>query len=255
MPIPLVVANWKMHTTVAQAQELVAELRHALAGIEGVERVLCPPFVSLPAVHEALRGYPIAVGAQNMHWEDQGAFTGEVSPLMLRDYCTFVILGHSERRHLFGESDEMVQRKVRAAFRHGLRPILCVGETLEERRAGRAEAVVRRQLEAALAGVDDPRGLVVAYEPVWAIGTGVPATPETAGEMMGEVVLRTLAALFGEHRALEVPLLYGGSVNAQNIGGFVREPAVHGALVGGASLKPREFVEIVRLTAEAKAER
>jgi len=232
---------------------LASGVRRALGDDpNGVKTVLCPPFISLAAVKQALDGSDIALGAQNMHFEARGAFTGEVSPAMLAGLCQYVILGHSERRHIFGERDDLINRKVKAASAAGLQPILCVGETLEERKQGHADEVIGRQLRQGLAGVERCDGLVVAYEPVWAIGTGVPATPEIAQQVMGGVVLATLSALFGEHAALEVPLLYGGSVNPGNVAAFARQPAIHGALVGGASLVAEQFVEIVRATARAK---
>ncbi|MCS7206358.1 MAG: triose-phosphate isomerase [Dehalococcoidia bacterium] len=247
MPIPMLVGNWKMHTTVDEAVALAQAIRSQLHDPPHVLTVLCPPFISLVPVAQLLQGSTIALGAQNMHYEAKGAFTGEISPAMLKDWCQFVILGHSERRHIFGESDEVVNRKVKAALAWGLRPILCVGETLPERQAGQAVAVVRQQVERALEGVADCNGLVVAYEPVWAIGTGMPATPEAAEEMMVEGVLRGLASLFGEHNAVKVPLLYGGSVTPENLEGFVRQPAIHGALVGGASLRADAFCAMVRI--------
>ena len=242
-----------MNTTLKDAIALATRVREALtSGPRGVHVVLCPPFVSLAAVAQAVDGSGIAVGAQNMYFEAKGAFTGEVSPAMLAGLCQYVILGHSERRHIFGERDDLINRKVVAAFAAGLRPILCVGETLEERKQGRAEEVIGGQLRAGLEGVEQCEGLVVAYEPVWAIGTGVPATPDIAQEVMGGVVLATLSALFGEHAALEAPLLYGGSVNPGNVAAYARQPAIHGALVGGASLVAEQFVEIVQTTARAK---
>ncbi|MBI4336658.1 MAG: triose-phosphate isomerase [Chloroflexi bacterium] len=250
MPSPLIVGNWKMHKTVAEAAELARAVRKALEGVLGVEVVLCPPFTALCAVKEALEGSGIGVGAQNMHPSEKGAFTGEVSPLMLQELCEYVILGHSERRHIFGETDEFISRKVKATLTAGLRPIICVGETLEQRRAGRADEVVGAQLRSALAGVASAEELVVAYEPVWAIGTGVPATPEAAQGVMGGIIQATLVGLFGEETAFQVPLLYGGSVTASNIEGFAAQPAIHGALVGGASLKAEEFAQIVRTAAK-----
>ncbi|MFN3974204.1 MAG: triose-phosphate isomerase [Dehalococcoidia bacterium] len=247
MPLPMLVGNWKMHTTIPEAVALALSIRANLDNPSHVLAVLCPPFVSLAPVAQVLQGSSIALGAQNMHYETKGAFTGEVSPAMLKDLCQFVILGHSERRHIFGETDEVVNRKVKAALAWELRPILCVGETLQERRAGHALEVVRRQVERGLEGVADCHGVVIAYEPVWAIGTGVPATPEAAQEMMVEGVLRALAGLFGEHDALEVPLLYGGSVTPDNLEGFVRQPCIHGALVGGASLRADAFCQMVRI--------
>ena len=186
-----------------------------------------------------------------MHHQPSGAFTGEIAPTMLQGLCDYVILGHSERRQLFGEDDELINRKVQAAFQHGLRPILCVGESLDQRETGQAGTVVSQQLRAGLAGILDITGLVVAYEPVWAIGTGRAATPEVAAEMMGNVISDALRSLHPE-AAGETPLLYGGSVNPDNIAGFAALDSVHGALVGGASLQADQFAEIARLTAEAK---
>ena len=251
MPVTVVAANWKMNTSLAEATDLATSVRDGLGAVSGVEVILCPPFISLTAVQDVVQGSPIKIGAQNMHFEAAGAFTGEVSPQMLQGICHYVILGHSERRHVFGETDDLVNRKVKAAFQHGLRPILCVGETLEQRESGEAEAVVSRQLRAGLADVLDITGLVVAYEPVWAIGTGRAATPELASEIMGGPVRETLRSLYVA-AAEDVPLLYGGSVNPDNIGGFVAQGCVHGALVGGASLQAAQFVEIVQITARAK---
>ena len=250
MPTPVVAGNWKMNTTVAEAVALVSDLKEELNRVQGVEKVLCPPFVSLTVVRNLVYGSSIRLGAQNMHHEERGAFTGEISPLMVKELCEYVILGHSERRNLFHEDDALVGRKVRAAFRLGLRPILCVGERLEERQAGQAQAVVLRQLRAALEEVSAAQGLVVAYEPVWAIGTGVAATPADAEAVMA-VLQGFLHERFGD-AAEEVPLLYGGSVTAANVSEFVRQPAIHGVLVGGASLRAAEFLEITRQTARAK---
>jgi triosephosphate isomerase len=252
MPQPIVAGNWKMHTSLKEAERLALDLRREIDGVAEVEKVLCPPFPYLALVRQCVKGSSLKVGAQNVHHAEKGAFTGEVSPAMLAELCQYVILGHSERRLHFGEADDAVSLKLKAAFRFGLRPILCVGETLEQRQRGEAEAVVRRQLEGALAGIAAPGNLVVAYEPVWAIGTGVPATPEAARQVMEGAVLRTLAALFGEHAALEIPLLYGGSVTAENVEGFVKEPCIHGALVGGASLRAADFAAIVHTTARVK---
>ena len=252
MPSPVVVANWKMNTDLAEAMVLAAGVREGAGGVSDVEIILCPPFISLNAVGDTVKGTSIKVGAQNMYFEPSGAFTGEIAPPMLQGLCDYVILGHSERRQLFGEGDELINQKIQAAFQHGLRPILCVGETLEQRESGNAGPVVSRQLRTGLAGVLDITGLVVAYEPVWAIGTGRAATPEIAGEMMGGIILETLRSLH-PGAAEEVPLLYGGSVNPENISGFAGQDSVHGALVGGASLRADQFLEIARLTAEAKA--
>ena len=251
MPVPVVAGNWKMNTSLTQAVQLAGQVRERLGSHSEIEVILCPPFISLAAIRDVVEGSPIKLGAQNMHFETSGAFTGEVSPAMLRGICDYVILGHSERRQLFGETDTLINRKVRAAAQHGLRPILCVGETLEEREGGLAGSVVSRQLRAALADVFDITGLVVAYEPVWAIGTGRAATPELAAEVMAGPVQETLRSLFGA-AADDVPLLYGGSVNPGNVSGFAAQSCIHGALVGGASLQADQFVEIVRITARAK---
>lgn len=251
MPVPTIAGNWKMNTTVHEATRLATGVRDGLRMSSGVEIVLCPPFIALQPVRDAVQGSPIKVGAQNMHFEDSGAYTGEVGPLMLQGLCEYVVLGHSERRQLFGETDDRVNRKVKAAFKHGLQPILCVGETLEHREAGRAGAVVAQQLRDALSGVQDITGLLVAYAPVWAIGTGQAATPEIAAEIMGGTVLASLTALFGQ-AADDVPLLYGGSVNPENVGSYLRLGAIHGALVGGASLDANQFLRIIQATAEAK---
>ena len=248
MPTTIIAGNWKMNTTRQEAHALVERMRGPLDAVEGVTALVCPPFVHLETVADALRGTSVALGAQNMHPESSGAFTGEVSPDMLRGLCQFVILGHSERRELFGETDEFTNRKVRAAISAGLRPILCVGEGLEQREGGVADAVVERQVVLGLDGVEDATPLVVAYEPVWAIGTGRAATPDVAQSMMANI-RGVLAKQFGAEAAGEVPLLYGGSVNAANAADYVREQDVNGALVGGASLDPEAFAQIVRLAA------
>ena len=241
-----------MNTTIGDAAELASSLVGGLDAVTGVEKVVCPPFVSLAVAAEILRGSTVALGAQNMYHETDGAFTGEVSPTMLASICRFVILGHSERRQLFGETDESVNRKILAAQSVGLRPIVCVGEQLSEREAGRAEEVVVGQTRACLGGVSATEGLVVAYEPVWAIGTGMAATPEIAGGMMGNI-RGVLTAAYGPGPASEVPLLYGGSVNPDNIGDFMEQDDVNGALVGGASLDSASFVAIAGTVAEASA--
>ena len=249
MPTPIVAGNWKMNTTLDEAIALLSQLCDDLDAIPGVEKVVCPPFISLAAASSLLEGTSIGLGAQNMHHEAKGAYTGEVSPDMLAGLCQYVILGHSERRQYFGETDESVNRKVKAALEVGLRPILCVGERLEERQAGSAEEVVVRQLRGALEGVPSADTLVVAYEPVWAIGTGVAATPDDAEAMM-TTIRRCLSELYGEDAAVEVPLLYGGSVTPGNVADYASQPNVNGALVGGASLNAASFVEIARRVAE-----
>ena len=252
MPVPIVAGNWKMNTSVNEAMKLALELLELLDSIPQIEKVLCPPFISLEPVCRIIHGSSITLGAQNMHHQERGAFTGEVSPAMLAGLCQYVILGHSERRQQFGETDDYINLKVKAAVAAGMRPILCVGETLEQRQHGIAGEVVANQVKASLDGLGSADGLVVAYEPVWAIGTGVAATPEIASEIMGGTILRTLTELYGESASSQVPLLYGGSVNPENVAAFVREENIHGALVGGASLRADQFVEIVRITAEVK---
>jgi triosephosphate isomerase len=249
MRIPFVAGNWKMNKSVAEARHLVSELVPALEAIEGVEKAVCPPYTALMAVSALLEGTEVALGAQNIYWEESGAFTGEVSPGMVAELCQYVIIGHSERRAYFGETDETVNRKVKAALAHGLKPIVCVGETLEENEAGRTAEVVGRQMREGLAGVRFEAGsypLVIAYEPVWAIGTGKAATPEIAVAVIGDVIRPALAELFGEALAQATRVQYGGSVKGDNAAEFFAEEQIDGALVGGASLKVDDFVAIVR---------
>ena len=248
----VVAGNWKMNTSLAEASALAADLRESIGDMEGVDRVLCPPFPYLSLVRDAVAGSSIAVGAQNLSRHEKGAFTGEVSPGMVAELCSHVIVGHSERRALYGETDESVNLKTEAALKAGLTPIVCVGETLAQREAGAAEAVVERQLVKALDGVETPGAIIVAYEPVWAIGTGVPATPDLAADILGGVIQRVLIVSYGETAASATPLLYGGSVTAESVRGFVEQECIHGALVGGASLRAEEFAQIVRITAEVK---
>jgi len=251
MRLSIIAGNWKMNTTIEQAIELVQEMRGKLDKIEGVEKVLCPPFVSLGAADELLVGSSIKLGAQNMHFEEKGAYTGEVSPLMLAKLCEYVILGHSERRQYFGETDEIVNKKVKTALKSDLKPILCVGERLEENEAGKTEERVTQQVRVALAGIASPQGLVIAYEPVWAIGTGKAATGGQANQTIG-LIRHIMAQLYGKDFAQAMRIQYGGSVTSANIAEFVSQPEIDGALVGGASLKAAEFVSIVEQTARAK---
>jgi triosephosphate isomerase (TIM) len=250
MRTPMVAANWKMNTTLAEALALVDAHRVDLEGVGGVDRVLCPPFISLAALHERLVGSPLRLGAQNMYYEAKGAFTGEISPPMLVDLVDYVILGHSERRHIFGETDETINRKVLAALAYGLRPILCVGETLSENESGQTAAVVSRQLRLGLADVPSVERIVLAYEPVWAIGTGRPATPEGANATMG-ALRAAVSSLYGA-AADDVRILYGGSVTPDNFAGFMEMPEIDGGLVGGASLIAPSFVAIARQAAAAR---
>ena len=240
-----------MNTTLEEAGTLASEVAEGMATAAGVEMILCPPYISLAAVRRAVNGSGIHVGAQNMHFEASGAFTGEVSPAMLRSLCHYVILGHSERRQLFGETDETVNRKVHAALDAGLRPIVCVGETLAQREASQAADVVEGQVLAGVADVNDITDVVVAYEPVWAIGTGRAATPEIAEEIMGGAIRDALRDLFGDDGD-SVPLLYGGSVNVGNAAAFAAQPSINGALVGGASLQADQFLQIAAEVAVAK---
>lgn len=238
-----------MHLTEAQAVTLARKLLWGLDRLpsSGVEVLLCPPFTALSSLHKLLISTPIRLGGQNMHAKSQGAFTGEISPLMLAEFCQYVILGHSERRALFRETDEDINLKVRSAVQHGLVPVLCVGETLEERQAGQAETIIYAQLLAGLQQVGSHTGrqLVIAYEPVWAIGTGQTATPEMVNRLIAATIRPALVRLFGEPVGQAVRVLYGGSVNAGNAAAFLSQPEIDGALVGGASLDPDAFLAIV----------
>ncbi|MFC1993797.1 triose-phosphate isomerase [Chloroflexota bacterium] len=251
MRIPIIAGNWKMNTTVDEAVSLVAAMKGKLDQITGVEKVLCPPFISLIAVREMIKETSIRLGAQNMHFESDGAYTGEISPLMLVGLCEFVILGHSERRIYFGETDLIVNRKVRAALEIGLKPIICIGESLEQNEAGNTVEVVERQVKGALEGVDSPQDIIIAYEPIWAIGTGRAATGEQANATIG--VIRSAAAkLYGESVAQGIRIQYGGSVNAANVVEYIGQPEIDGALVGGASIKTSDFLGIVEAAARGK---
>ncbi len=251
MRTPIIAGNWKMNTTLAEARELVAAMLPELDRIQGAEKVLCPPFISLPAIAEMIKGTSIRLGAQNMHFQEKGAYTGEVSPLMLAPICQYVILGHSERRQYFGETDEVVNQKVTAALKAGLRPIMCVGERLEENESGLTEEVVTRQVRGGLAGIPKPETLVIAYEPVWAIGTGRAATAAQANQTIG-LIRRVVAEVYDNSFADAIRIQYGGSVTAQNAAELMREKEIDGALVGGASLKAQEFVGLTSQAAEAK---
>ena len=245
---PFVAGNWKMNKTVAEARDLVAKMGAPLGVIPNVEKVLCPPFTALMALAEALNGTGIGLGAQDMHWEEKGAFTGQVAPNMVKEFCSYVIIGHSERRTYFGETDETVNKKIHAALKIGLTPIVCVGETLDQYESGLTSEVVRRQINAGLAGIDSANAsrLVVAYEPVWAIGTGKASSGENAQGVHGKVIRPALSGLFGENNAQAIRILYGGSVTAANAAEFFAQPDIDGALVGGASLKVDEFVAIAK---------
>ena len=260
--VPIIAGNWKMHKTVSEAVDLVNALKESTADVEGVEIVVCPPFTALYPVRHALVGVHIEVGAQGAFWETKGAWTSEVSPIMLADLgCRYVIIGHSETRGRFGtvdeglrrvlsyfsETDETVNRKVKAAFAAGLVPIVCCGELLEERKAGRTDDVVQRQIEVDLAGLtpDQARTVVIAYEPVWAIGTGEVCDAPEANRVCGTI--RSLAkGMYGAGAADAVRIQYGGSVKPDNSGELLHQPEIDGALVGGASLRAEDFTAIVR---------
>jgi triosephosphate isomerase len=261
--IPFVAGNWKMFETIAEARHLVSELVPGLQAVVGVEKVLCPPFTALLAVAALLEGTEIGLGAQNMHWEAAGAYTGEVSPTMVAELCHYVIIGHSERRAYFGEIDETVNRKVQAALAHNLTPIVCVGETLHEYETGQTAEVVSGQVRKGLYGLSLAGGepamsglngsaansLVIAYEPVWAIGTGRAATADGANAVVADVIRPALADLFDNGFAQSIRVLYGGSVKGSNAVEFFAQPEIDGALVGGSSLKADEFTQIVQAAA------
>jgi triosephosphate isomerase len=248
MRVPLIVGNWKMFTLPSEAAELSQEIARRLGIPSGVEVVLAPPFTSLASVGPCIRDKGIELAAQDLHWEDRGAFTGAISHGMLEALgCRYVIVGHSERRKHFGETDHQVNLKILAALRGGLRPILCVGEEERERTAGLLRQILGVQVARALEGVGPGFGahLAVAYEPVWAIGTGNAASAEDAAEAH-EVIRRHLERSLGRKGSRDTRILYGGSVTSENVAGFARRPEVDGVLVGGASLKPADFVAIVR---------
>ena len=249
MRIPIIAGNWKMNTTVSEAVKLVGDMRPLLDPVNNVEKVVCPPFISLTAVKEALKGGSIKLGAQNMYFEEKGAFTGEVSPLMLAGLCEYVILGHSERRQYFGETNEIINKKVLAALKANLKPILCVGESLAQYDAGQTEAVVTDHVAGSLKDIPASASLIIAYEPVWAIGTGKAATSEQANKIIG-IVRKVVAKMYGDSFAQSLRILYGGSVTADNIAELMKQPEIDGGLVGGASLKGDAFTSIVKQTAQ-----
>lgn len=254
MRVPIIAGNWKMNTTVGEALDLVKAMRKGLDKVSNVDKVICPPFVSLALVRELIKKSSIKLGAQNLYFAEKGAYTGEISPLMIADLCEFVIIGHSERRQYFNETGETVNQKIAAALKVNLKPILCIGEKLEENEAGKTEAVVAEQLASSLAGIDIPSGLLIAYEPVWAIGTGKAATGEQANETI-LFIRGNIAKLYDDKTAQESRILYGGSVNATNVAEFIRQPEIDGALVGGASLKAAEFLSIITQTAVVKRQK
>lgn len=247
---PIIAANWKMHKTIPEAVRLAKQLKEGFPEPGDVNIVIAPPFTALRPVMEALKDSPIHISAQNMHWEEKGAYTGEISAAMLVDAgCEFVIIGHSERRTLFGETDGMLNRKIQAALRSGLKPIFCIGETLEEREAGTAFDVIQKQIKEGLNNIasDDIRQIVFAYEPVWAIGTGKTATPLQAQEAH-RFIRETIADDLEYAHAAETVIIYGGSVNPENTGSLMDQPDINGALVGGAGLDFESFADIIKIS-------
>ena len=245
---PIIIGNWKMNKTAEQATLLVADLLSELQIVKSVDCVVCPPFTALMVVSQMVNNTGIGVGAQDMYWESAGAFTGEIAPQMIKEFCQYVILGHSERRTLLGETDDMVNRKVKAAIANSLIPIVCVGEKAEENESGLTEKVVERQIKKNLEGVtkDKLDSIIIAYEPVWAIGTGRAATKDDAQRVIGSIIRKLLISIYGDESAQRVRILYGGSVNGQNAAEYFCMADIDGALVGGASLNALEFISIVR---------
>lgn len=247
MRTPIIAGNWKMFKTVPEAKAFIEEVK-GKAEVEGVESVVCAPFTNLPALVEAVKGTSIKIGAQNLHFEDNGAFTGEISGEMLKELgVDYVIIGHSERRAYFAETDETVNKKMHAAFRHGLTPIVCVGEKLEEREAGQTKDVCKVQTEAAFQGLsaDQAAQAVIAYEPIWAIGTGKSSTAQDANEVIS-YIRELVKGLYGEDVANKVRIQYGGSVKPENVTEYMSQSDIDGALVGGASLQPASYIQLVQ---------
>jgi len=248
---PMVAGNWKMNTNLEEAVNLIKTMQPQLHKIQGVEKVVCPPFISLMAAYGILKGSTVKLGAQNMFFEEKGAYTGEISPLMLKDLCEYVILGHSERRQYFSETDDIINKKIKAAITHSLKPILCVGETSAENEAGQTREVIGGQLIKCSDKLYYMSGMVIAYEPLWAIGTGKNASGDEANKTIG-FIRQFISRMHGSGIANTVRILYGGSVNAANIAEFMNKPEIDGALVGGASLKADDFVSIVKQSSSIK---
>uniref|UniRef100_A0A7C1JZ43 Triosephosphate isomerase n=1 Tax=Caldilinea aerophila TaxID=133453 RepID=A0A7C1JZ43_9CHLR len=249
---PMMAGNWKMNKTVNEAVALARAICEQVNHIANVDRVVCPPFIAIPAVSETLRGSQIAVGAQNMHWAESGAYTGEISAPMLKGFASYVIIGHSERRQYFAETDETVNKKAHSAVAAGLTPIICVGESLEQNERGETQSFVSNQVRAALAGftAEQVKQIIIAYEPIWAIGTGRAATAQQANAICGDVVRKTVGEMFGGEAAATIRILYGGSTNEKNIGEIMAQPDIDGALIGGASLKVESYAAMVKITSE-----
>jgi len=251
---PIIAGNWKMHKTINESIEFVKQLAPELSAFSGIERVVAPTFLALHAVASALEGTGIFVSSQQVHWEEKGAYTSQIAPNMLRGIADYVLIGHSECRQYLGETDETVNKKLKASLAHGLIPIIAVGESDEIRSSGQADTFVRSQVIAAFDGIslESVAGVIVAYEPIWAIGTGKSATSQIAQEMIGGTIRATLTELYGEAISSQVRIQYGGSVKPDNMLDYMSQPDIDGALVGGASLDVTSFVSLVSLAAQAK---
>lgn len=255
MRIPIIAGNWKMHKTPLESADFVKQLTPRLAEFGGIERVVVPTYVALSAVADVLAGTDIKLGAQDVHHEEKGAYTSSIAANMLKGLVEYVIVGHSETRQYLGVTDELVNRKAKAALAHGLKPIIAMGENLEQNEAGQTIEVCQRQIVAAFEGIpaEDLAQIVIAYEPIWAIGTGKSATPKDANDIIGAGIRATIRTLYGDEAAAAIRIQYGGSVKPENMLDFMSQPEVDGALVGGASLQVEDFVTLVRLAAQAKA--
>jgi triosephosphate isomerase len=249
MRIPIIAANWKLNKTIKETEDFFAAFIPAIKTINDLEIIVCPPHTSLSTANPKLANTNVSLGAQNMYWEPKGNFTGEISASMIKELCTHVIIGHSERRNIFSETDEMVNRKVKVAYENNLIPIICVGEKLDEKEAGRASSVISRQVRKSLSGLSSVPAdqLIIAYEPVWAIGSGKSASPEETNVLIRNVIRPTVSGLFGSSTAENMRVLYGGSVNEKNIQSFISESEIDGSLIGGASLKHELFAQIIKL--------
>lgn len=254
MRVPIIAGNWKMNKTPAEALEYVNGMKDELALYTKIERIVCPPYMAIPYISKALKGTGVGVGAQDVHWKDSGAFTSSISPNMLVGLAEYVIIGHSETRQYLGVTDMQVNKKTKAALASNLKPIVAIGETLEQNERGETEAVCSTQLQAALQDVspEEMAKIVIAYEPIWAIGTGKTATPEQAQDIIGNVVRQTLVELYGYDIAQATRIQYGGSMTAANCGDLMKQPDIDGGLIGGASLKKDDFLAIIRISIEAK---
>ena len=252
---PMMAGNWKMNNTIGQSVALAKAICEAEPNTDAVDCVICPAFVCISSVDFTVQGTSIAIGAQNMHWEESGAYTGEVSAPMLAGIATYVIIGHSERRQYFAETNETVNKKVKSALAHGLTPIMCVGESLEQNEAGETHSFVSGQVKAGLADLsaEQVQSLIIAYEPIWAIGTGLAATSEQAQQICGDTVRGAVREVYGDAVAQSVRVLYGGSTKPSNIAEIMQQPDIDGALIGGAALKAEDYCDMVRITAEVYA--